>query len=99
LRLHDGRSIQAVPIYLPPDPAIPATEVPPFRDMTRPFEPDKRILQREAVGGSPGLQRAAYAVLGAIGVIWIASLGWGLRRMDRSPGRPTTRPAVHRAAA
>jgi hypothetical protein len=84
LRLHAGDSIQAVPIYLPADSAIPAPEVPASASFTRSFTADKKILQREATGGSVNLQRAAYAVLALLGLIWIGSLGWGLRRLDRA---------------
>jgi hypothetical protein len=99
LRLHDGWSMQAVPIYLPADPEIPAPKVPAPRQVSRHFLPDKRILQREAVGGSVGLQRVAYAVLGLIGLAWVASLAWGLRRLDVRAGAPATKRPGHRAAA
>ncbi len=89
LRLHKGDSVQAVPIFLPEDSAIPAPEVPAAKTFTRHFEADKKILQREATGGSVGLQRAAYAVLGLLGLIWIGSLGWGLRRLDRAALDPS----------
>jgi hypothetical protein len=87
LRLGTVGSLQAVPIYLPADPAIPAKGVPATASFTRPFVPDKQIVQREAVGGSANLQRAAYAVLGLIGLIWIAAMSFGLRRLDRVPRR------------
>jgi len=84
IRLHKGRSLMAVPIYLPADPAIPAQQVPPWPNVTRPFVREKSILQREAVGGSQWLQRPAYAVLGALALVWVGSLGWGLRRLERA---------------
>jgi hypothetical protein len=93
LRLHTGWSIQAVPIYLPADRAIPAPQVPAFAHFQRHFERDKAILQREAVGGSVGLQRAAYGILGALGVAWIACLAWVARRLDRSAAPVRTRRA------
>ena len=83
LRLHKGRSLMALPIYLPADPAIPAPQVPPWPSVTRPFQREKSILQREATGGE-GLQRPAYAVLGALALVWVGSLGWGLRRLERA---------------
>ncbi|HEU5035303.1 MAG TPA: hypothetical protein VFT62_11200 [Mycobacteriales bacterium] len=89
LRLGTVGSLQAVPVYLPADPAIPAKAVPATSSFTRSFVPDKKILQREAVGGSVNLQRAAYAALGLIGLIWIAAVSFGLRRLDRV--RPRTR--------
>jgi hypothetical protein len=91
LRLHRGRSLLAMPIYLPADPGIPADEVPAAATFTRAFVPDKEILQREAVGGSPGLQRIAYAVLVAFASAWLAALAWGLSRLDRGAAQPERR--------
>jgi hypothetical protein len=83
LRLATVGSLQAVPVYLPADPAIPATGVAATRTFTRSFVADKKVLQREAVGGSIALQRAAYIALGLIGLLWIGSMSYGLRRLDR----------------
>jgi hypothetical protein len=82
IRLHTGNSIEAVPVFLPRDPAIPAPEVPAKADFTRSFVPDKQILQREATGGSPLVQNIAYALCGLIAVVWVTSLGWGLHRLE-----------------
>jgi hypothetical protein len=87
LRLATVNSLQAVPVYLPADPAIPAKGVPAAPTFTRTFVPDKQVLQREAVGGSVALQRAAYILLGLIGLIWIAGIAFGLRRLDRCAAR------------
>src|SRR4051812_27310262 len=84
VRLHKGRSLMALPIYLPADPAIPAKQVPPWPNVTRPFQREKGVLQREAVGGSQGLVRPAYGLLGALALVWVGSLGWGLRRLERA---------------
>jgi hypothetical protein len=83
LRLATVGSLQAVPVYLPRDPAIPAKAVPATHTFTRSFVQDKQILQREAVGGSIAMQRVAYAALGLIGLIWVAAMAYGLRRLDR----------------
>jgi hypothetical protein len=92
IRLHTGNSIEAVPVFLPRDPAIPAPEVPAKADFTRSFVPDKQILQREATGGSPIVQNLAYVLCGLIAVVWVTSLGWGLHRMETR--RPAASPAV-----
>src|SRR4051794_18466629 len=76
---------------MPADPAIPAKGVPAAAHFTRPFEQDKKILQREAVGGSPALQLGAYIALGVIGLIWVGAVAFGLRRLDRVERRPTDR--------
>jgi hypothetical protein len=83
LRLEKGRQLVSLPVFMPDDPAIPAPEIPASVHITRDFVRDKSVLQREAVGGTPGLQRAAYGLLLLMGIGWIAWLGWGLRRFDR----------------
>jgi hypothetical protein len=89
VRWQSGDSIQVVPLYLPEDPAIPAAGVDAPAQFERSFVPDKDVLQREAIGGTPGLQRLAYALLALIGITWLASIGLGLRRVGRrQPGKP-----------
>ncbi|MDQ1695317.1 MAG: hypothetical protein QOJ03_670, partial [Frankiaceae bacterium] len=88
LRLATVGSLQAVPVYLPADPAIPAKGVAATHTFTRAFVADKKVLQREAVGGSSALQRAAYIGLGLIGLLWITAVSYGLRRLDRVRRRP-----------
>ena len=88
LRMENGRGLVAAPVFLPADPAIPAKGVPAKTTFTRPFVRDKDVLQREAVGGSGGLALVAYAVLAAIAAAWLAVLGWGLRRLEKTAGEP-----------
>ena len=99
MRLHSGTSLQGVPIYLPDDPAIPAPAVPAV-DATRSFQADKRILQREALSDNVNLERGAYVALGALAVLWMAILSWGLIRLERPPGgrHPSSPPPSHRPA-
>jgi hypothetical protein len=92
LRLATGTSQQAVPIYLPEDKAIPAAGVAASPHFTRSFVQDQQILQREAVGGSAAWKHAAYAILGVLALLWIASLSLGLRRLDRSAAAPSITP-------
>jgi hypothetical protein len=82
-RLHDGRTLAALPIFLPEDAAIPAPEVPAEAAFTRTFVADKEILQREFTGGAAWLTTLAYAVLAAIAIGWIALVAWGLGRFLR----------------
>lgn len=81
IRLHYGNAVDAVPIYLPRDPAIPAPLVPAPARFTRPFEPDSVILQREQRASSAALTAAAYAVVAAIALALLALLAWGLHRV------------------
>jgi hypothetical protein len=93
LRVSNGRSLRGVPIYLPADPGIPARGIPASAHFTRPFQREKRILQREAIGGPAGLDTVAYLLLVAIVGGWFAALVWGMGRLQSSSGRRGTAPA------
>jgi len=95
LRLQSGRTLAALPIYLPEDRAIPAEEVPAEARFTRAFVTDKELLQREQTGGEPWLEWTAYLTIVGIFALWVASIAWGLGRLSgREPGRRLPRPAV-----
>jgi hypothetical protein len=81
LRLHRGDSLEAVPIYLPRDPAIPAPELPARRSFTRAFVPDKQILQREAKDAPGALAALAYLTVLGFALSLLAAMAWGLRRL------------------
>ena len=51
LRLHEGRRIAGLPVFLPEDPAIPVGEVPAEPNMTREFvlDKDNRVIYTEQV--------------------------------------------------
>ncbi len=91
MRLHDGRSPRALPIYMPRETAIPAPEIPAEPAFARSFVPDKRILQREAVGSS-ALQLPAYGLLAGVAAVWLATMTWGLTRLGRAGIDPTGGP-------
>jgi hypothetical protein len=82
IRLHKGSAIIAAPIYMPRDPAIGASAVPAEPSFTRPFIEDKELLLREAKDTSPWLSYVAYTILVGIVLCWVASLGWGLWRLE-----------------
>jgi hypothetical protein len=96
VRLQEGRTIAAVPIYLPPDSAIPVAGVRAPKQFTRSFEVDKQILQRESKKNVPGwIKVAAPLVVLAIALGLIAALAAGLARIGGggSPRRPRWKPA------
>ena len=85
LRVHDGRTLTAVPIYLAGDPGIGAAEVPAQASMTRPFVPEITILQRERNPDTP----AALWAVGCLVVLFctlvmIGGLSWAAGRINRS---------------
>ncbi len=55
LRLQDGRTLAAVPIFLPADGPLKAKEVPASANFTRKFVPEIDILQRERKSGTSPL--------------------------------------------
>ncbi len=57
VRLHDGSSLTALPIYLPRDEAIPVGEVPAPAQFTRSFGDEHQLLQRESERRPPGADR------------------------------------------
>ncbi|MGH9136357.1 MAG: hypothetical protein ACRD0G_04825 [Acidimicrobiales bacterium] len=93
LRLHVGDSMQAVPIFLPEDSAIPADEVPAVEGV-RSFEREKSILQREALTENVWLERAAYVLLLGIAFAWFGSLSWGLGRLTPVQPAATSGPRL-----
>jgi hypothetical protein len=85
LRVHDGRTLTAAPIYLAGDPGIGAKEVPAEAKMTRPFVAEITILQRER---SPETPQVLW-LIGCLIVLFctlvlIGGLTWGAGRISRS---------------
>jgi len=81
IRLHDGNSLTAVPIYLPRDAAIPVGEVPAPAHFTRTFGSEHKLLQREQKDGSPVLVVIAYSTVAGITLSLLALLAWALHRL------------------
>lgn len=93
IRLHYGRTLSALPIYLPEDPAIPVEGIPVRADFTRDFGPEQQLLQRERKTDVAGwLWAAAYSVVLAIALAFLVALAWGVHRV--SAGRPAEREHV-----
>jgi hypothetical protein len=86
LRLHDGRMLTAMPIYLPADPAIPADEIAAEDGMTRQAIPEIEILQRELTNSGGGLWVLANLVVLVCTLALIAALSWGVAQYSRMAG-------------
>ncbi len=89
IRLHQGDSLTALPIYLPRDTAIPVGEVPAPAHFTRAFGDEHTLLQREQKGGGPALVAIAYSTVAAITLSLLVLLAWALHRL--AVGRPAPR--------
>jgi hypothetical protein len=89
LRVQDGRTMTAVPIWEPADAAIPAPEVPALASSTRPFVLEVTILQRERDQGAPAwLFTAGGIVVLFLTLMVIAGLTWGAGRLNNSLAEP-----------
>jgi hypothetical protein len=98
VRLHEGSSLTAIPIFLPRDVSIPAKEVPAQAHFERTFVADHEILQREQKSAAGWLTVAAYALVAAIALSLLALLAWGLHRLAGA-GRDAGRPERSRTSA
>lgn len=99
LRVQDGTTLTAVPIFLPADPGIGAEEVPAESVMTREFVQEIKILQRERSFDYPTwVFTVAGLIVLACSLILIAALTWGAGRLNAkqsaSGARLATRPTV-----
>ena len=87
VRVHDGRDLRAMPIYLPEDAALDEPEVPVASGEVRGFGEEKLILQRELDDDVPGwLWLVAGLVVLACSLVLVIGLGWGVARFARAPG-------------
>jgi hypothetical protein len=85
LRVHDGRTLAAVPIFLAGDPGIGAQEVPAEAQFTRPFAAEITILQRERSPDIPqSLWLVGCLVVLACTLAMIAGVTWGGARINRN---------------
>ncbi len=85
LRVHDGKTFTAMPIYLAGDPGIGAQEVPAEPQFTRPFVSEITILQRER---SPDISQSLW-LIGCLVVLactlaMVAGITWGGGRINNS---------------
>ncbi len=85
VRLHDGRELGAVPLYLPADDALNVPEVSATAQVDRPLQREILILQRERKSDVPGwLWTVANLVVLACSLTLLVALGWGVTRLSRS---------------
>ncbi|MGK2869247.1 MAG: hypothetical protein ACSLFA_21850 [Mycobacterium sp.] len=83
VRVQDGRTMAAVPVFLPADPGIGATELPAEASTSREFTAEISVLQRERNLDVPSwLFTAASLVVLLCSLILIAALSWGAGRIN-----------------
>jgi hypothetical protein len=86
VRVHDGRDLRAMPIYLPEDTALDEPEIPVADGEVRTFGEEKQILQRELNDDVPSwLWALAGAVVLLCSLALVLGLGWGVSRYARAP--------------
>ena len=101
LRVHDGRQLYAVPLWLPRDEAIDAEEVPATDGVTRPATPEIEVLQRERELDAPAwLWGASNLVVLVATLAIVATISWGVGRYSRrGGGTPARTPGPPRVPA
>jgi hypothetical protein len=82
IRLHKGRALTALPVYLPEDPAIPVEGVPAQSQVERAFGDEQKLLQRERKDAPGWLWAAAYLAVLAIALGFLVLLAWGVHRVS-----------------
>ncbi|HEY6425455.1 MAG TPA: hypothetical protein VIY28_19870 [Pseudonocardiaceae bacterium] len=94
VRLQDGRTLTAVPIYLPADAVLGKPEIPALPQVTRDAVKETQIMQRERKEGVPDwLWSTASGVVLVCAVLLVLALGWGVSRVSRA-SQPAARAAT-----
>lgn len=97
LRVQDGKTMAAVPVFLAADPGIGAKEVPALASSTRPFVQEITVLQRERNLDHPSwLFNVASLVVLACTLVLIAALTWGAGRINARELHSGSEPAPPR---
>jgi hypothetical protein len=98
LRVHDGRILAAVPVFLAADPGIGVPETPAEATMTRPFVAEITILQRERSPDTPQvLWLIGCLIVLVCTLVLIAGLTWGAGRINNtapSGSKPELEPSA-----
>ncbi|HEV2999725.1 MAG TPA: hypothetical protein VGW75_03210 [Solirubrobacteraceae bacterium] len=93
IRLHTGRELQIMPVFMPEDRAIPAKEIPAPARFERAFVAEPEVLLREQTGGGGATWVLAYGVVASIALALLALIAWALHRLAahaRGPAGATT---------
>jgi hypothetical protein len=97
VRLHDGRTMAGVPVFLPADPALGAVETPALADATRDAVREGLILQREQKAGVPSwLWSTAAIVVLLCTLALLSALAWGTARVSRASSEAAAPPTPAR---
>ena len=96
IRMSNGNTLSAVPIYLPRDEAIPAKEVPALASFERKFVADHAILQREQKDAASWLTAFAYLVVAAIALSLLVFIAWALHRLAVAAEGPAAQSVTER---
>ncbi|MCI2420286.1 hypothetical protein MOQ72_22845 [Saccharopolyspora sp. K220] len=89
LRLHDGRAMLAIPVFMPADAALGLPEIAADPQFTRDGQPEWQVLQRETKRDvPPWLWISASLVVLACSVALVLALGWGAQRLSRAISGP-----------
>jgi hypothetical protein len=88
VRLQDGRTLTAMPIYLPADAVLGEPEIPALSNVTRDAVNETQLMQRELKKGVPDLLwGTASAVVTFCALLLALTLGWGVSRVSRASQR------------
>ena len=97
MRVQDGTTMAAAPIFLPDDPGIGTEELPALNSMRRDFVQEITVLQRERNLDHPSwLFNVASLVVLLCTLALITALSWGAARINSRELRTGSEPAPER---
>jgi hypothetical protein len=93
VRISDKDVMVAVPVFMPRDPEIGASEIPVVPERAADFRRDTELLMREAHAGAAWPATVAYTSIFCVAVVWIVVLTMGFVRLGsrRQAGRERSR--------
>ncbi len=99
IRMSNGNTLSALPIFLPEDPAIPAEGVAADPRFERAFVSDHAILQREQKDAAGWLTTFAYLVVAGIALALLVLIAWALHRLAVAGETEATEEPAERTVA